>query len=63
MVTFLKNETYGNGGQYSLKKSLASASYSNLVWNLALIILVKQNFHIQYGFDKTTYQISKACAF
>ena len=29
----------------------------------ALINLVKQNFHIKYGFDKVTYQILKACAF
>ena len=53
MVTFLKNETYRYGSQYSLKKSLICVSYSNLVWNLALLNLAKRNFHIKYGFDKS----------
>ena len=59
---FLKNETYGYGSRYSLK-SLRSVSYSNLVQNLALINLAKQKLHIKYGFDKVTYQLSKAYAF
>ena len=42
---------------------LVSVSYNNLVWNLALINLAKQKLLIKYGFDKVTYQISKACAF
>ena len=62
MVTFLKNETYGYGSRYNLK-NICSVSYSNLVWNIALINLVKQKLHIKYGFDKVTYHISKACAF
>ena len=45
------------------EKPLSSVSYSNLIWNLALINLVKQKLHIKYGFDKVTYQIPKACAF
>ena len=36
MVIFLKNETYRYG-----KKPLISVSYSNLVWNLALLNLAK----------------------
>ena len=50
-VTFLKNETYGYGSQYNLKKPLVSVSYSNLVWNLALFNLAKQKLQIKYGFD------------
>ena len=50
-VTFLKNETYGYGSQYNLKKPLVSVSYSNLVWNLALFDLAKQKLQIKYGFD------------
>ena len=38
------------GSQF--EQSLMSVSYSNLVWNLALINLAKQNFQIKYGFDK-----------
>ena len=40
------------------EKSLVSVFYSNLVINLA-----KQTLHIKYGFDETSYQISKAWAF
>ena len=56
----LKNETYVYGSWYSLKKkkkkkqqkkkqqkTLVSVSYSNLVWNLALINLAKQKLHIK----------------
>ena len=53
----------GYCSQYNLKKSLVSVSYSNLVWNLASINLAKQKIRIKYGFEKVTYQISKACAF
>ena len=63
MVKFLKDETYGYGSQCSLKKPLVSVSYSNLVWNLALINLAKQKLHIKYGFDNVAYQISKTYAF
>ena len=63
MVKFFKNETYGYGSQYSLKKPLVSVSYSNLVWNVALINLSKRKFRIKYGFYKVKYQISKAYAF
>ena len=45
------------------EKPLDSVSYSVLVWNLALINLVKQKFQIKYGFDKVTYQISKTFVF
>ena len=58
MDTFLKNEK-----PVQFEKPLISVSYNNLVWNLALLNLAKQNFHIKYGFDKGTYQISKPCAF
>ena len=60
MVTFLKNETYGT---VQFKKLLVSVSYSNLEWNLALINFGEQKLHMKYGFDKVTYQISKARAF
>ena len=43
-------------------KTFDSVSYST-VWTLALLNLAKQNFHIKYGYDNMTYQISKACAF
>ena len=43
--------------------SLVCVSYRNLVRNLALIDLVKRKLHIQYDFDKGTYQISKVYAF
>ena len=35
-------------------KTLVSASFGNLVWNLALINLANQKLHIKYGFDKAT---------
>ena len=61
MVTFGTNEKYGYGSRYSLRKTLVSVSYSNLVCNLALTNLAKQKFYIKYGFDNVTHQISKAC--
>ena len=45
--------------RYNLKKNFVSISYSNLIWNLALITLAKQTLDIKYGIDAATYQISK----
>ena len=75
MVIYLKNETFRYGSHDNLVSVSCSAavtafglcivSYSNLVWKFALITsnLAKQKLHIKYGFDKVTYQKSKACAF
>ena len=61
MVTFLNNETNGFV-LVQFEKPLVSVSYGNLVWNLVLINLAYKKLYIKYGFDKVTYQISKACA-
>ena len=62
-VTILKDGNIWVWQLAQLEKPLVSVSYSNLVWNLALIKLAKQTHYIKYGFDEATYQISKVWAF
>ena len=38
-----------------------SVSNNNLVWNLALLNLANQNFHIKYGFDSDIPNIKGLC--
>ena len=39
----------------TVEKTFVSVSYSNVVWNLALINLVKQKLQIKYGINKITW--------
>ena len=39
----------------TVEKPFVSVSYSNFVWNLALINLVKQKLQIKYGINKITW--------
>ena len=70
--TICSEQAYGNIFQewniwvwwpIQFEKPLVSVSYTNFVWNLALINLVKQKLHIKYGFDRVTYHLPKASAF